>query len=133
MLNLLIAILGDTYAKVQERKTTQDQKALAELILESEILLFWRKNYKTMTYMEICALDETRLTEKSTEEKFRGLKSRIASMEKTMRTRIAPVLKSLNKEATNSKRRLNQIVAARPITSRRTTLPTLISCNSNPL
>jgi len=40
MLNLLIAIMGDTYDRVQSNQTVADCKELAKIILETEALMF---------------------------------------------------------------------------------------------
>ena len=43
MLNLLIAIMGDTYDRVQEDQIVADYREMTELILEAEYLIFWNK------------------------------------------------------------------------------------------
>jgi WD40 repeat protein len=48
MLNLLIAIMGDTYDRVQEDQIVADYREMTELILEAEYLAFWSKNNKAM-------------------------------------------------------------------------------------
>lgn len=44
MLNLLIAVMGDTYDRVRDGLVIADHKEMASLILEVETLLFWRRN-----------------------------------------------------------------------------------------
>ena len=43
MLNLLIAIMGDTYDRIQEDMVVADYREMTELILEAEYFVFWRK------------------------------------------------------------------------------------------
>ena len=43
MLNLLIAIMGDTYDRVQEDQIVADYREMTELILEAEYLIFWNR------------------------------------------------------------------------------------------
>ena len=48
MLNLLIAIMSDTYERVSNTMTEADGNELNELILEQEKMLFWnRGKYET--------------------------------------------------------------------------------------
>ena len=55
MLNLLIAIMGDTYDKVQEDQIVADYREMTELILEAEYLVFWnKKNLTLFNYIIRC-------------------------------------------------------------------------------
>lgn len=44
MLNLLISILSDTYSRVKDTQEVADGKELAKMILEVELMMFWRSN-----------------------------------------------------------------------------------------
>jgi hypothetical protein len=44
MLNLLISILSDTYSRVKENQVVADGKELTKMILEVEMMMFWRKD-----------------------------------------------------------------------------------------
>lgn len=57
MLNLLIAIMSDTYDKVQESVEVADNKELSEMILEVETMMFWKRNTSDVEYMQICVDD----------------------------------------------------------------------------
>mmetsp|Transcript_14505 Transcript_14505/g.14597 ORF Transcript_14505/g.14597 Transcript_14505/m.14597 type:complete len:211 (+) Transcript_14505:2937-3569(+) len=57
MMNLLVSILGDTFDKVQENLEIADFTALAEMILEIETLLFWKRGIKELAYFQLCAED----------------------------------------------------------------------------
>ncbi|OMJ84088.1 hypothetical protein SteCoe_14837 [Stentor coeruleus] len=55
MLNLLIAIMGDTYDRVQEDQIVADYREMTELILEAEYLAFWRRSNKgLLMYITRC-------------------------------------------------------------------------------
>ena len=49
MLSLVVSILSDTYAKVNEHSVVADSQALAQMIYESELLFFWNRN-KNQTF-----------------------------------------------------------------------------------
>ena len=44
MLNMLIAIMSDTYARVMSEIVPSDYYELNNLILEQEELVFWKRN-----------------------------------------------------------------------------------------
>lgn len=73
MMNLLISVIGDTFDRVQESLEIADFKALAEMILEVETLLFWRRDFKDTTYLQICE-EETIKGEEDWTGKVRALK-----------------------------------------------------------
>jgi WD40 repeat protein len=54
MLNLLISILSDTYARVNEYQIIADGKELANMIMEVELMLFWRKKMDTKEFIHVC-------------------------------------------------------------------------------
>jgi len=45
MMNLLIAIMSDSYARVTENAVAADSRSLADMILETEQLVFYYKKY----------------------------------------------------------------------------------------
>lgn len=57
MLNLLISIMGDTFDRVQEKMTEAGGKILAELILEIETLMIWRRDTGSKSYFTACVFD----------------------------------------------------------------------------
>ena len=54
MLNLLISILGDSYAKVQETLIESDYSQMLDVIVEFEKLMIWNRNKGDRTYLQIC-------------------------------------------------------------------------------
>jgi len=47
MLNLLIAIMSDTFDRVMNNIVHQDAVEMNQLILESEVLMFWNRHKGT--------------------------------------------------------------------------------------
>ena len=56
MMNLLISIIGSTYGTVNDEALVEDLKQLTDLIIESESLLFTKRNSKKKTILQICEL-----------------------------------------------------------------------------
>lgn len=56
-LNLLIAILSDTYKTVNINRVIADSQELANMILEVETLLFWKRNQNYKKYIHIVEND----------------------------------------------------------------------------
>jgi hypothetical protein len=54
MLNLLVSILGDAYAKVQETVIESDYSQMLDAILELEKLMVWNRNKGVRAYLQIC-------------------------------------------------------------------------------
>lgn len=81
MLNLLISIMGDTYARVQEGQEVADMKELTGMVIEGEYLLFCKRNQGRKTYMQICKEEEVTSPEINTEERIERIKKRIKGIE----------------------------------------------------
>lgn len=54
MLNLLIAIMGDTYDRVQNSFLVANMHEIADVILEYESLLFWKRTRTKKMYFQVC-------------------------------------------------------------------------------
>ncbi|CAG9330473.1 unnamed protein product [Blepharisma stoltei] len=54
MLNLLISIMGDTYERVNDGMIVADGKELANLIIDCELLLIWKRNKTVKKYLQGC-------------------------------------------------------------------------------
>ena len=84
MINLLISILGDTYGTVKDEEVTNDAQELISLVLESELLLFWRRNRTDKAYLHVCDVLDPEITssEDSMIKKMKNLKRKtLAIME----------------------------------------------------
>lgn len=59
MLNLLISIMSDTYSRVKQDFETADLLGLCYLVLEIELLMFWRRDRKERNYLHVCQIEKT--------------------------------------------------------------------------
>ncbi len=51
MMNLIVAVMSDTYNSVMTNIIIEDSKQLNAMILIYENILFWRRNYGTPKYL----------------------------------------------------------------------------------
>lgn len=54
MLNLLISILSDTYGRVKENQIVADSQELASMIIEVEMMMFWRVKGTEKHFLHVC-------------------------------------------------------------------------------
>ena len=54
MLNLLISILGDSFDKLRSESVEHDCIEMMEIIMELEILMFWKRDLNSKRYMQVC-------------------------------------------------------------------------------
>lgn len=54
LLNMLIAIMSDTYDRVQDDQVVADCKEMAELIIQAEGMLFWKRNFNKKSFIQRC-------------------------------------------------------------------------------
>ena len=82
LLNLLIAIMSDTYDRVQEDQVVADCKEMAGLILQAEGMMFWKRKLRKKGHLQRC--DYVRhLSSESTEwmGKIRAIKKSISRLQ----------------------------------------------------
>jgi DnaJ-domain-containing protein 1 len=58
LMNMIIALLGNTYGRVKENAVVADLLELAEMIIETESILIWRRSDNNKDYVQICASAE---------------------------------------------------------------------------
>ena len=58
MLNLLISILGDSFESFQSESQEIDCLDMADLIIEIETLMYWKRNLNQKAYIQKCLLLE---------------------------------------------------------------------------
>lgn len=80
MVNLLISIIGDTYDKVQTFKVIADRRELAEIILEIEELMIWKRKVNADRYLHMVCSDSKVDNEGSWEGRVRELQNTIFSI-----------------------------------------------------
>lgn len=56
LMNMIIALLGNTYTMVKDQAGTADMKELAGMIIEFESMLFWRRRTESKMFVQICSL-----------------------------------------------------------------------------
>lgn len=99
MLNLLIAIMSDTYAKVGANTKIADNIELAEMILEVEIMRFKKVTKEQQRYLQVCDEDVASEKETSLENMVSVLKNKVkeqgVALEKQNRECFEKVMKQL--------------------------------------
>lgn len=55
MMNLLIAIMGDTYSRVQDNEIVADGREICYMVLEAESVLFWKRGSGIKMYLQQCS------------------------------------------------------------------------------
>jgi hypothetical protein len=55
LMNMIIALLGNTYTMVKDNAGIADKRELAEMIIEFESMLFWRRDVDIKQYVQICS------------------------------------------------------------------------------
>ena len=101
MLNLLIAIMSDTASFVAEIDDICGLKELAEMIIDAEKILFWKKLQKDKHYLHKCNfVQDGDSSMDKTEKKVRVIKKQAKVIEKTIR--------SIKKNATVLRDTLNE-------------------------
>ena len=101
MLNLLIAIMGDTYDRVKERQNVADIQELLNMILETESYLIWKKQATDKSYLQLCFGSDEQSRENS--QDWQGKIKAISSQVKNVQTSIETLnlnLETLNKNLT---------------------------------
>jgi hypothetical protein len=98
MVNLLISILGDTYAGVKEYEVVNDAKELISLISEAELLMFWNRSKTQKQYIHICEDFIMPITqaEDSIKNKIKTLKRRVLKMTESMQSEEKSILSISN-------------------------------------
>ena len=87
MLNLLIAIMSDTASFVAEIDDIYGLKELAEMIIDAEKMLFWKKLYRDKHYLHKCNfVQDDDLSMNKTEKRIKVIKRQAKEIEKTIRT-----------------------------------------------
>jgi len=84
MMNMLIALMGDTYSRVQESAHVADMREMALFILELESVLVWRRDRGRKEYFQLCTVNEVDDEDEETdlqtfwEEKLEELAKKVA-------------------------------------------------------
>ena len=60
LLNLLIAIMGDTYDRVRNALDVADRREMADIIVEADSIMFWGRRKGSFKYLQQCNVAESR-------------------------------------------------------------------------
>ena len=58
VLNLLVSILGNSYDKFTTEAEEIGNREMADLVIEIETMMFWKRNQSKKQYLQVC--DETK-------------------------------------------------------------------------
>lgn len=85
MLNMLISIMCDTYAKVQDSNDIANYQELTEMIIETEKLMFWKRGFKGQYYIHQCEfLKGYGQANDKALEKIKNMKKKIGHIQKEL-------------------------------------------------
>lgn len=82
LLNLLISIMGNTFNRVNSHLIVADGKELAGMILEGELIYFWKRNNKDRRYLHVCAEQNVHQNHDETTEILERIKKKVTLMVK---------------------------------------------------
>lgn len=101
MLNLLIAIMGDTYDRVKERQNVADIQELLNMILETESYLIWKKSASNKSYLQVCygSDDQNKENSQTWQGKIKAINNQIKSVNANLET-LNLQFENLNKSLT---------------------------------
>lgn len=84
MVNLLISIIGDTYDKVQAYRQIADRREMAQIILEIEYLMIWKRNENHKSFIHILKEDSLNEEEESWQGKVKELQDFIGTIRESV-------------------------------------------------
>lgn len=70
LMNMLIALMGDTYSRVKEKADVADLREMALFIFEFESILVWRREKGRKKYFQLCTVSELEDEEEMDIKKF---------------------------------------------------------------
>lgn len=113
MLNLIVAIMGDTYDRVQTGMEVADAKELTQLIIEIESIMFWKRKNCEAKYLHYCYPKE--ITQQENAKRWSGkimlLRKAIKDIEMKVKSNEKKIdafgesLKEMKEDAINSQAR----------------------------
>ena len=84
MVNLLISIIGDTYDKVQAYRQIADRREMAQIILEVEYLMIWKRNENKKSFIHLLKEDSLNEEEESWQGKVKELQDFIGTIRESV-------------------------------------------------
>ena len=98
MMNLLIAVMGDTYDRVQQDIVVADLKEIASQLYDIESVMFWRRNKGRPRYFQICTYGEGMSDSMSMDDIWEGKVRQVTKAIAGLEQRIQENTKPLNEE-----------------------------------
>ncbi len=95
-LNLLIAIMGDTFDRVQEAKAQSEVKEILSMMEENYFLLNRKKTFERCKYIIVAELERAEYEEKSWEGKIKKMRSDIQKGSKDLKGEIKCIRSGMN-------------------------------------
>jgi hypothetical protein len=102
MLNLIISIMSDTYARVRENSSQADSIELTNMLIDVEIMMVWKRGQNIKKYFFLC---ETAASVENNEDfryKIKKVKSFIKEINEKLTGNHKEYQKSLNEISSNS-------------------------------
>ena len=116
MLNLLIALMSDTFERVQESAMVADRLELIEMIAEIERMRFRSHTFGTKKYLQVCT---TEVIQTETEDVWLGklneFKEIVSTNQQAMKARftaLEEVILSMDKRLTETQLLIKDVVAS---------------------
>ena len=96
LLNLLISIMSDTFARVKEGKITADSRELANMILEVEGIMGWKRLKNDKFYLKlVCENNSLDIQDKSLTGKLKSLKDKVVDLINTVSSTETEIIKAI--------------------------------------
>jgi hypothetical protein len=102
MLNLIISIMSDTYSKVQENSSIADSLELANMLIDVESIMFWKRSQNVKTFYFICEHSEEVQANEDLTYKIKKIKQVITGVKEELQANHKTYNLSLTEIATNS-------------------------------
>ena len=112
MLNLLISVMLDTYGRVKTDEAIADALELCCMIKEVELLMFWRRNIKSKSYIHICDMETPVPKSLGVDNLFKGLKKVIRDLGSEINNSNLQLMRSIESVKSgmiNSEAAINEI------------------------
>lgn len=82
LLNLLISLLGDTFKRLNDNVEIADAIEIVDLIIETESMMFWKRDKGIKEYLQICtSVENLEEFDNETEKKLENLRGQVNNLE----------------------------------------------------
>ena len=102
MLNLIISIMSDTYSKVQENSSIADSIELANMLIDVESIMFWKRSQNIKQYYFICEHSGELEANEGIQYKIKKIKQVITGVKEELQANHKTYNSALTEIASNS-------------------------------